>query len=143
MGYEARNWARLAYWNLWPALRLILVLAALGVWAHRSLGLNLPTVPRWGGVTGGLTVLFVVTAILFWPLFWPLARLGLALLWYPLYVVVVFNCLFYGESRLMVRQIIGPSSPCLEAGLALAIEFGLFMSLAQPIAVLLKTHGHF
>jgi len=139
MGYEARNLARLAYWNLWPALRLILVLAALGVWAHRSLGLNLPTVPRWGGVTGGLTVLFVVTAMLFWPL----ARLGLALLWYPFYVVVVFNWLFYGESRLMVRQIIGPRSQCLEAGLALAGEIGLFMSLAQPIALLLKAHGHF
>jgi hypothetical protein len=139
MGYEARNLARLAYWNLWPALRLILVLAALGFWAHRSLGLNLPSAHRWVEVAGGLTILFVVTAMLFWPL----ARLGLALLWYPFYVVVVFNWLFYGESRLMVRQIIGPRSQCLEAGLALAGEIGLFMSLAQPIALLLKAHGHF
>jgi hypothetical protein len=43
----------------------------------------------------------------------------------------------------MVRQLFGPPPPCLEAGLALASEFGLFMSLAQPIALLFKTHGHF
>ena len=139
MGYDARNLARLAYWNLWPALRLILVLATLVVWMHRSYGLNLPLAHWRGEVIGALTVLLVVAAILFWPL----VRLGLVLLWYPLYAVIVLNCLFYSGSRLMVRQLIGPRSPFLEAGLALAGELGLFMSLAQPIALLLKTYCHF
>ena len=139
MGYEARNLARLAYWNLWPALRLILVLATLVFWAHRSYGLHLPSVHWWGGYGGVLTVLLVVVAILFWPL----VRLGLALLWYPVYGVIVFNWIFFRGSRLMVRQLIGARAPCLEPGLALASEFGLFLSLAQPIAVLLKTHCHF
>ena len=79
MGDEARNWARLAYWNLWPALRLILVLAALGVWAHRSYGLNPPSLRWWGGVAGGLTILLFVCAVLSLSL----ARLYLALLSYP------------------------------------------------------------
>ena len=84
-------------------------------------------------------ILFVFLALLFWRL----ARLCLALLWFPFYAVIVFNCLFYSGSCILVRQLIGPCPRCLGASLALAGELALFMSLAQPIALLLKTYGHF
>ena len=139
MGYTPPRWTRLAYWNLWPALRLLLVMAAVGVWAHRSLGLHSPSPHMWGEISGGPTILLVVCAVLSLPL----ARLYLVLLCFPLYVAVILNALFYDGPRLMMRQLIGPRPPCLEASLALASELGLFMSLVNSIASVLQTYCHF
>ena len=139
MAFTVRRWSRYACWNLWPALRLLLVLAALGVWAHRSLGLHLPSPHMWGEISGGLTILFVVCALLSLPL----ARLYLVVLCFPLYAAVVLNCLFYDGPRLMARQLVGRRSPCLEVILGFASELGLFMSVADSVATVLKTHCHF
>lgn len=139
MGYSACRWARLACWNLWPAARLLLVLAALGVWAHRSLALNLPP-PRWcGEVSCYIGIIFVVCTVFSQSL----ARLFLVSLCSPLYAAVVLNGVFYDGPRLMLRQFVGPRSPCLEAGLALASEIVLFMSLTRSIALLFKAYCHF
>jgi hypothetical protein len=139
MGYAARNWVRLAYWNLWPALRLILVLAALAAWAHRSFGIDPPSLRWWGEVAGCLGVLLFVCAVFSLSL----ARLCLTFLRYPFYATVVLNWLFYEGPRRMVREMIGARPPCLEAGLALASELGLFMSLADSVATVCKTCCHF
>jgi hypothetical protein len=139
MRYTARRWARLACWNLWPATRLLLVLAALAVWMHRSLGINPPSPRLAGEIVGGLVILVVVCA-LFCRM---LARVLLVLLWFPFYAIVVLNWLFYDGSRLMVRQLIGPRSPCVVGGLALASELGLFMSLANSVLSVLKIYCHF
>ena len=138
MGYTVRRWARLAYWNLWPAARLLLVLGALAVWEHRNFGWSPPSLLQWGEVAGGLTILFLVCAVFSRPL----AHLGLALLCCPFYAAIVINCLFYDGFRLMTRQIFGRRSPCLEAGLALAGELCIFTGLWRAIELLLRTCCH-
>lgn len=119
--------------------RLLIVLAALGLWLHRRFGVSPPSLSLCGEIAGGLIILLIVCVVLCQPL----ARLGWALLCFPFYAAVVLNCLFYDGSLLMLRQIIGSRAPCVEAGLALASELGLFMSIGQTIVPLIRTLGHF
>jgi hypothetical protein len=93
----------------------------------------------WGEVSGGLTILFVVCAMLSLSL----ARLYLVVLCFPLYAAVVLNCLFYDGPRLMARQLIGRRWPCLEVILALASELGLFLNVADTVATILKIYCRF
>ncbi|MDD5656232.1 MAG: hypothetical protein PHF00_03150 [Elusimicrobia bacterium] len=119
--------ARLAYWNLWPLARLLMVLAALGLWVHRGVGASPRALHLCGEISGGLTILLIVCALLSLPL----ARLYVLTLLFPLYAVVVLNCLFYDGPRLMMRQLVGRAPRCVEAAFGLAGEIGLFMSLAR------------
>jgi hypothetical protein len=119
--------------------RLLIVLAALGLWLHRRFGVAPPPLLLCREIASGLIILLIVCAVLCRPL----ARLCWALLCFPLCAVVVLNSLFYDGPRIMVRQLVGPRPPCLEAGMALACELGLFMSLAQSAVLLIRTHGLF
>lgn len=137
MGYTASRWIRLAYWNLWPATRLLLVMAALAVWLHRGRGINPPSSYVQAEVAGSLAILFFLCAL------FSVAGLFLRILCLPLYAVIVLNSLFYDGTRQMLRQLVGIRLPCVELVWGLVGEFGLFVSMANSIVSMITTYGHF
>ena len=132
-----RAW--LAQWDFWPLTRLLLVIAALGLWAHWRFGWNLPTLPQLERYAFGQVAAFSLCAMLSSAL----ARLYLAVLLFPLYVTVVLNDWFYEGSRFLLRLVSGLHSPRGEAGCALAGEIGLFVSLWRTLEFLARNYCRF
>jgi hypothetical protein len=139
MRYSALRCVRLFCWNLWSVVRLVLVLAALAVWAHWNLSVNPPSARMLGEIVACAAILTVVSGVVYLPLL----RLYWALLRMPLYAVLVLHSLFYDGIRQMLRQLVGTRRPCLEAGCALAGELGFSIGVANSMTSALRTWCNF
>lgn len=126
----------LSEWDPWPLIRLVAVFIAAALWLHWRFQLTMPSPRELARIGAGLFETFCVCAVLSAVL----ADLFLVVLMFPLYATIVLQDWFYDASHWLLRLFLGPRSPRLTAGLALAGELGLFLGLWRSVELFLMTY---